>query len=85
MVDEGMLIFESFNFKFQWNVDGTLDVSASDFNSEISFTVHGKDGHPQIDLNSCSIDVQDVDVSIAGGGFLGWLVRTLVSIFVTLI
>ncbi|CAD5215336.1 unnamed protein product [Bursaphelenchus okinawaensis] len=53
---------------------GWVNILVSGVNTVTSFSVYSKDGHPQLKLHKCSVDVEDLHLTL-GGGVIEWIVN----------
>ncbi|KAI6235385.1 LBP / BPI / CETP family protein [Aphelenchoides besseyi] len=64
-----------YTFLTTFYLHGWVNVLARDVRSNVTLSVHGTNGHPQVDLlDGCAVDVLDVHLSL-GGNVIVWIVN----------
>ncbi|KAI6188176.1 BPI1 domain-containing protein [Aphelenchoides besseyi] len=64
-----------YTFVTTFYLHGWVNVLARDVRSNVTLSVHGSNGHPQVDLrDGCAVDVLDVHLSL-GGNVIVWIVN----------
>lgn len=46
----------------------------SGIRSNLTISAFGKDGHPQLQVNGCSVDILNLNLSL-GGGVIQWIIN----------
>jgi hypothetical protein len=58
-------------------------VAVSGIRSNLTLSAFGKDGHPQLQVNACSVDILNLHLTL-GGGVIQWIIN-LVHAFTLLL
>lgn len=51
-----------------------MEVLATGIRSNLTLSAFGRDGHPQLEVNGCSVDILELHLSL-GGGVIQWIVN----------
>lgn len=57
-----------------FHLNGWVEVLASGIRADLTMSAFGKDGHPQLEVNSCSVDILQLQLSL-GGGVIQWIIN----------
>ncbi|KAI6177168.1 LBP / BPI / CETP family protein [Aphelenchoides bicaudatus] len=78
----GIKLSGHWNATYTWlttfYLKGWVEVTVSEIRSNVTITAFGKDGHPQLQVDSCGVDILNLYLSL-GGGVIQWIINLFKS------